>query len=290
MSNRSFNSTGNNLICMRQVARFCLDDFTQRDFEYLYTRAALLKIRSTCMFVVNRSFNKKFVFELKSLMNHYRLKKKHIYLDVRDSSNHETVLNLLQYVDAIKIRYEYVQDSNNLMELLEKTNKLNIPVILYFKAATLHEFIDLYETSKWCYPNLFKVIDIERINPSDIVRVLADKSIYLLDCPICVAEKLGVRTCTSGILDIYINIYKTGKKLRFEEVSQVEQAKFFKKSSFCNNCICGCRCLGNRLETVSPNILFRNKESYSSAADIFEQFYIERTTCKNSATREFEKN
>lgn len=267
---------------MRQVARFCLENFTHRDFEYLYSRSALLKIRGICMFEINKNFNRKLVFELKSAIKYFKSKKKTVYLDVRDSTNHDLILGLLPFVDAIKIKYEYLIDQEKLTELLEKTLKLNIPVIVYFRTTTLHDFIDLYESSNWHYSNLYKVVDIEKINPSDIVRVLADKNIFLLDCPICVAEKLGVRTCTSGILDIYMNVYKTGKKLKFEEVSQYEQAKFFKKSEFCNKCICGGRCLGNRLETVSPNILFRNKETYSSATDIFEQFYINKTPTKAS--------
>ena len=270
---------------MRQVARFCLENYTQRDFEQLHSRSALLKLHSTCMFEINRDFDKKNTFELKTLMHHFKSKKKHIYLDVRDSSNHEIVLELLPYAEAIKIKYEYLRDREKLAELLGKAAKLDIPVILYFKTDTLHSFLNLYESSNWHYPNLFKVIDIEKIDPSGITRVLSDSSIYLLDCPICVAEKLDVRTCTSGVLDIYMNIYKTGKKLKFEEVSQVEQAKFFKKSGFCNNCICGCRCLGSRFDTVSPSILTRNKEVYSSAADIFEQFYLDKKATEGSKSR-----
>ena len=271
-----------NSICMRQVARFCLENYTQRDFEYLYSRSALLKIRGICMFEINKNFDRKLTFELKSVIRYFKSKKKTIYLDVRDSANHDLILGLLPFADAIKIKYEYLTDQEKLASLLERTLKLNIPVIVYFKTTTLHDFIDLYESSNWHYPNLYKVVDIEKINPSDIVRVLADKSIFLLDCPICVAEKLGVRTCTSGILDVYMNVYKTGRKLKFEEVNQYEQAKFFKKSGFCNKCICGGRCLGNRLDTVSPNILLRNEEVYSSAADIFEQFYISKTSTKAS--------
>ena len=263
---------------MRQVARFCLENLTQNDFKQFYTRSALLKLRSRCMLVVNRDFDRRNAFELKSLIHYLKSKKKHIYLDVRDSEHHEIVLELLQYVEAVKIKYEYLRDSKKLAELLGRAAKLGIPVILYFKTATLHDFLDLYESSNWHYSNLFKVIDIEKIDPSEITRRISDSSIYLLDCPICVAEKLGVKTCTSGVLDIYMNVYKTGKKLKFEEVSQVEQARFFKKSGFCNNCICGCRCLGNRLDTVSPDILVRNKEMYSSAADIFEQFYVDKET------------
>ena len=270
---------------MRQIARFCLENLTQNDFKQFYTRSALLKLRSRCMLVVNRDFDRRNTFELKSLIHYLKSKKKHVYLDVRDSEHHEIVLELLQYVEAIKIKYEYLRDSKRLAELLGRAAKLDIPVILYFKTATLHDFLDLYESSNWHYSNLFKVIDIERIDPSEITRRISDSSIYLLDCPICVAEKLDVKTCTSGVLDIYMNIYKTGKKLKFEEVSQVEQARFFKKSGFCNNCVCGCRCLGNRLDTVSPDILVRNKEMYSSAADIFEQFYVNKETTEEPKSR-----
>ena len=96
---------------MRQVARFCLENLTQNDFKQFYTRSALLKLRSRCMLVVNRDFDRRNAFELKSLIHYLKSKKKHIYLDVRDSEHHEIVLELLQYVEAVKIKYEYLRDS-----------------------------------------------------------------------------------------------------------------------------------------------------------------------------------
>ena len=68
-----------NSICMRQVARFCLENYTQRDFEYLYSRSTLLKIRGICMFEINKNFDRKLTFELKSVIKYCKSKKKTIY-------------------------------------------------------------------------------------------------------------------------------------------------------------------------------------------------------------------
>lgn len=261
---------------MRQVTRFRLKDFTDRDFESLYSRSVLLKLRRICVLEIDRDFNKKLTFTLKAYISYLKSKKKVVCLDVRDAENHKLLLELLPYVVAVKIKYEYLNDREKLLELLEKSSKIPVPVMLYFKTDNLHDFIDLYGTSAWHYPNLFKVIDIGKVNPLSITRVINDKSIFLLDCPLCVANKLGVRSCTSGVLDIYMNVYKTGKKLKFEEVSQAKEADFFKKSSFCKNCICGGRCLGNRLDTVAPSLPIRNEGMYSSVTDIFEQYYLSR--------------
>ena len=261
---------------MRQVTRFRLKDFTDRDFESLYSRSALLKLRRICVLEIDRDFNKKLTFTLKAYISYLKSKKKVVCLDVRDAENHKLLLELLPYVVAVKVKYEYLNDREKLLELLEKSNKIPVPVMLYFKTDNLHDFVDLYSASSWHYPNIFKVIDIGKVNPLSITRVINDKSIFLLDCPLCVANKLGVRSCTSGVLDIYMNVYKTGKKLKFEEVSQAKEADFFKKSSFCKNCICGGRCLGNRLDTVAPSLPIRNEGMYSSVADIFEQYYLSR--------------
>ena len=263
-------------ICMRQVTRFRLKDFTDRDFESLYSRSVLLKLRRICVLEIDRDFNKKLAFTLKAYISYLKSKKKIVCLDVRDAENHKLLLELLPYVVAVKVKYEYLNDREKLLELLEKSNKIPVPVMLDFKTANLHDFVDLYSASSWHYPNIFKVIDIGKVNPLSITRVINDKRIFLLDCPLCVANKLGVRSCTSGVLDIYMNIYKTGKKLKFEEVSQAKEADFFRKSSFCKNCICGGRCLGNRLDTVAPSLPIRNEGMYSSVTDIFEQYYLSR--------------
>ena len=239
---------------MRQVTRFRLKDFTDRDFASLYGRSVLLKLRRICVFEIDEDFNKKLAFTLKAYISYLKSKKKIVCLDVRDANNHELLLELLPYVVAVKVKYEYLSDHEKLLELLEKSSTIPVPVMLYFKTDNLHDFINLYSTSTWHYTNLFKVIDIGKVNPLSITRAINDKSIFLLDCPLCVSNKLGVRSCTSGVLDIYMNVYKTGKKLKFEEVSQVKEADFFKKSSFCKNCICGGRCLGNRLDTVAPSL------------------------------------
>lgn len=265
---------------MRQVTRFRLKDFTDRDFASLYGRSVLLKLRRICVFEIDKDFNKKLAFTLKAYISYLKSKKKIVCLDVRDANNHELLLELLPYVVAVKVKYEYLSDHEKLLELLEKSSKIPIPVMLYFKTDNLHDFINLYSISTWHYTNLFKVIDIGKVNPLSITRAINDKSIFLLDCPLCVSNKLGVRSCTSGVLDIYMNIYKTGKKLKFEEVSQVKEADFFKKSSFCKNCICGGRCLGNRLDTVAPSLPVRNEGIYSSVTDIFEQYYLDRKNQK----------
>ena len=265
-----------NSICMRQVIRFCFKDFNDRDFASLYSRSTLLKLRRVCMFEIDKNFDKRLQFTLKAYMSYLKSKKRIICVDARDADNHKLFLELLPYIHAIKVKYEYLNDRERLLELLEKASRIPVPVMIYFKTENLHDLLDLYSSSVWHYPNLFKVVDIGRIDPLSITRVINDKSIFLLDCPLCVANKLGVRSCTSGVLDIYMNVYKTGKKLKFEEVSQVKEADFFKKSSFCKNCICGGRCLGNRLDTVAPSLPVRNEGMYSSVTDIFEQYYLSR--------------
>ena len=261
---------------MRQVVRFCLEGFNKRDFEAMYGRSVLLKLRKICVFEINKNFDRKLSFELKSFMKYLKEKNRISCLDVRDAANHNLILELLPYVTAVKVKYEYLRDHEALLELLEKSSKLSVPVMVYFKTDNLHDFIDLYSSSNWHYKNLFKVVDVGKVDPSSITRVLNDSSIFLLDCPICVTNKLGVRSCTSGILDIYMNIYKTGKRIKFEDVDQAKEADFFKKSNFCRDCICGGRCLGNRLDTVAPSLPIRNEGMYSSVTDIFEQYYLEK--------------
>lgn len=269
---------------MRQVIRFCLRDFNDRDFALLYGRSTLLKLRRVCLFEIDKNFDKKLAFTLKAYMSYLKSKKRIVCVDARDADNHKLFLELLPYINAMKVKYEYLNDRERLLELLEKASKIPVPVMIYFKTENLHDLIDLYSSSAWHYPNLFKVVDIGKIDPLSITRIINDRSIFLLDCPLCVANKLGVRSCTSGVLDIYMNVYKTGRKLKFEEVSQVKEADFFKKSGFCKNCVCGGRCLGNRLDTVAPSLPIRNEGMYSSVTDIFEQYYSDkkeqRTNCQ----------
>lgn len=224
------------------------------------------------MFRIDENFNSENLFYLKTTLQFFKSRKKSICLDIRDAKHHNIILELIEFADAIKVKYEYVKDRHKLSELLQKASKLNIPVILYLKTSNLRDFIELYRSSECCYPNMFKVVNIEKISPLDIVGVIHDESVYLLDCPICVADKLGVQSCTSGILDIFMKVRKVGRKIKFEEVNQAEQANFFKKSQFCRNCICGCRCLGNKLDTVTPNVITRNESMYASATEIFEQY------------------
>ena len=55
---------------MRQVIRFCLKDFNDRDFASLYNRSTLLKLRKICVFEIDRNFDRKLQLKKKQEANH----------------------------------------------------------------------------------------------------------------------------------------------------------------------------------------------------------------------------
>ena len=105
---------------MRQVIRFCLKDFNDRDFASLYNRSTLLKLRKICVFEIDRNFDRKLQFTLKAYMSYLKSKKRIICVDARDADNHKLFLELLPYIHAIKVKYEYLND-----QVLTKLHLIN---------------------------------------------------------------------------------------------------------------------------------------------------------------------